>query len=381
MTHPDDLYAEALRTRRRWRWILVALALVLVVSGTAFALTGPLQASDDDPPAASAASVPGATTATTVASGAPAAREGCRSPLTPDDPLRLWIGGDSLAGSLGPSLGELTGKTGVVQPTFHSRVSSGLASASFFDWPARAPEDFAKYAPEVTVFIIGANDAKALAENGAVDERWHEDYSTLVEEMLQLLIGDGRTVYWVGAPIMKERDYSARVQDVNAVYQEVVARHPEAHYVDAYALFADEQGRYAASLPNENDRNVTVREGDGLHLTPAGGDLLAAEVFDQLDPECQITDQAVEGETKRTVEVRGGSQTPRRTGSTPTTAPRAPTPTTVIETTPPTTVPVTTVPPTTLPPTTTRIPTPPSPPCVNPGCRAGQPGGAPTSPR
>ncbi|MCP6769106.1 hypothetical protein NL529_30095, partial [Klebsiella pneumoniae] len=29
----------------------------------------------------------------------------CRSPLTPTDPLRLWIGGDSLAGSLGPSLG------------------------------------------------------------------------------------------------------------------------------------------------------------------------------------------------------------------------------------------------------------------------------------
>src|SRR5262245_38142032 len=31
----------------------------------------------------------------------------CRAPLTADDPLRLWIGGDSLAGSLGPSLGTI----------------------------------------------------------------------------------------------------------------------------------------------------------------------------------------------------------------------------------------------------------------------------------
>jgi uncharacterized protein len=376
MTHPDDLYADALRSRRRWRWVLLLLALVLVASGTAFALTGPLQASDDDPPADRAAHVPSATTATTASTGDPAPPDACRSPLTPDDPLRLWIGGDSLAGSLGPALGELTGKTGVVQPTFHSRVSSGLGSANFFDWPARAPEDFAKYDPEVTVFIIGANDAKALAENGAVDDRWREQYSSLVEQMLQLLIGDGRTVYWVGAPIMKERDYSARVQDVNAVFQEVVARHPEAHYVDAYTLFADEEGRYATSLPNENDRNTTVREGDGIHLTPAGGDRLAAEVFEQLDPECKIADQAVEGEAKRTVEVRGGSQQPssRRTGSSPTTAtvPSVTTPPTVIQTAPPTTTPPTTLPPTTLPPTTTRAPTPPSRPCVPPACQAGQ---------
>ena len=58
-------------------------------------------------------------------------------PCQPHDaePLKLWVGGDSLAGSLGPALGTLAGATGVVQPYFHSRVSSGLSNPSFVDWP------------------------------------------------------------------------------------------------------------------------------------------------------------------------------------------------------------------------------------------------------
>ena len=57
------------------------------------------------------------TPAPVVDTGGPA----CRSPLTTTDPLRLWIGGDSLAGSLGPALGTLTAATGVVAPVFDSR--------------------------------------------------------------------------------------------------------------------------------------------------------------------------------------------------------------------------------------------------------------------
>ena len=70
----------------------------------------------------------------------------CR-PLSTTDPLRLWVGGDSLAGSLGPSLGKLAGATGVVQPYFDSRVSSGLADPGFFDWPTHATTEMARLEP------------------------------------------------------------------------------------------------------------------------------------------------------------------------------------------------------------------------------------------
>ena len=70
----------------------------------------------------------------------------------------VWVGGDSLAGSLGPSFGTIAGATGVVQPYFHSRVSSGLANPAFFNWPTLANKEMARLNPEIVVFIISTND-------------------------------------------------------------------------------------------------------------------------------------------------------------------------------------------------------------------------------
>ncbi len=247
------------------------------------------------------------------------------APLNPDDPLRLWVGGDSLVGSLGPSLGELAGKTGVVQPVFDSRASSGLESRDFVNWPRHGAEDMSTYDPEVTVFIVGANDAKNLPEGAARDPSWRAQYSALVEEMLTVLGGGGRAVYWVGAPVMAESEYSERVQGVNDVFQEVIAKHPEVTYVDAYSLFSAPDGTFTAMLPAPGGRTSRVRAADGIHLTPEGGDLLAEAVFERLDPACKITRQAVPGVVKRTIEAKGSSPVlgPRRDTPTATTKTRS----------------------------------------------------------
>jgi hypothetical protein len=316
------------RARRRWRWlrgILIGLAAALLLGGAGFAVTTSLR--DDDTVAASRAdngaapSPPASTAAAAATPPEAAAGQSCRTPLNPVDPLRLWIGGDSLAGSLGPSLGALTGNSGVVQPVVDVREGSGLLSPEFLDWPKQARADMFTYNPEVTVFIVGANDAKTLQEGFEGDPDWRERYSTLVEEMLTVLAGDSRTVYWVGAPVMADTEYSARVRNVNEVAQEVTTKHPEVTYVDAYSVFSAPDGSYAPSLPVPG-RNVTrVRGADGIHFTPAGGDLLARTVFDQLDPECQVMQQAVEGEVKPTIAAKGSSSVPgtRRGGSTATT--------------------------------------------------------------
>jgi hypothetical protein len=174
--------------------------------------------------------------------------------------------------------------------------------------------------PEVTVFIVGANDAKNLPEGAVRDPGWRAQYSALVEEMLTVLGGGGRAVYWVGASVMADAKYSERVQGVNDVFQEFIAKHPEVTYVDAYSLFSSPDGTFAAMLPVPGGRTTRVRGADGLHLTPEGGDLLAEAVFERLDPACKITQQAVPGVVKRTIEPRearpcwahGGTGPPRQ---------------------------------------------------------------------
>ena len=83
----------------------------------------------------------------------------CRVAADADDPLRLWIGGDSLAGSLGPSLGKhdcgdrrrrtRLRLAGVERAREPRRSSTGRSTR-----PRRWPD----LDPEVVVFIIGAND-------------------------------------------------------------------------------------------------------------------------------------------------------------------------------------------------------------------------------
>jgi hypothetical protein len=303
-TTPSWTRREQRTRRRKWRrWLLLGVAVVLIASGTAYALMGPFD-SDDDRHASRTDMV------TPPAAAVPDSGRACRAPLDPADPLRLWIGGDSLAGSLGPSLGELTGESGVVQPIVDSRVSSGLLSPDFFDWPKKGAEDMFTYNPDVTVFVIGANDAKNLSRDAHQDPRWRARYAAAVEEMLEVLVGNRRSVYWIGAPVMSDAAFSERVKGVNSVYQEIAAEHPEVTYVDAFTLFSGPDGKFASTLPDDDGEFVRVRAQDGIHLTPAGGDVLAKIVFDRLDPQCQITQQAVDGVSKPIVEVKGSSSVP-----------------------------------------------------------------------
>ncbi len=233
----------------------------------------------------------------------------CRAHLTPDDPLRIWIGGDSLSGSLGPALGNLVADTGVALPTYDYRTSSGLASPSFFDWPEEAMLDMSRVYPEVVVFIIGANDSGFVRSTPLGDDDqpvWRSAYAQLVTAMLDVLGTDGRAVYWVGSPTLRDEDKNDDVAEINDVAREVVGQRARATYVDAYDLFSDEDGEYTATLPGVDGDDVRVRTPDGIHFTEAGGELLAEYVFAFLDERCSLVEQTVDG-ARQPVRVSPGS--------------------------------------------------------------------------
>lgn len=370
-TRRDRRAARAQRRTRRTRWVVLGVVVALVLVGAAVVATGVVSFGDEGAKQAAGTVrvVPGTVGRPTP--GAPTTTTGrrCR-PLTGSDPLRLWVGGDSLAGSLGPALGGLTGATGVVQPYFDSRVSSGLSNRGFFDWPAQATKEMARLKPEVVVFIIGTNDYTTPTG----DDAWKAEYAKRVEEMLTILDAEGRTVYWVGAPHLKDDRMDEGATAVDAVAQDVIAKHRNVVYVDAHKLFSDADGKYAQNLPDETGKLVTMRAGDGVHLTPDGGDYLARAVFAPLDAQCRITAQKVAGQAKQTIQTEGSTQVAPGSGSgggtVQTTPPYTSPATTAAPVTTPTTVPVTT-PSTDPPPTTAPTTTPTTVPTTTPGNATG----------
>jgi hypothetical protein len=221
--------------------------------------------------------------------------------INPLQPMRLWIGGDSLAGALGPSLGTMTAETGVVQPQYDSRVGSGLMSGDI-DWPEHAQSQMDELNPEVVVFMIGTNDANVYSDNQEAE------YAQKVAEMMHILVGTGREVYWVNAPVMRDDDLEARVKKVNEIQREVAATIPGVTFVDAHTLFADENGEYQSSLPDATGDDILMRAGDGIHLSGAGGDHLAEAIFALMDPRWRISAQTVIGVEKKVLVTKGSTQ-------------------------------------------------------------------------
>jgi hypothetical protein len=81
---------------------------------------------------------------------------------------------------------------------------------------------------------------------------------------------------------MRNTDFAASMAVVNQAYADEAASRPWVTYVDAGAVLGGPGGTYAENLPAGPDGGgapVVVRQPDGIHLTPAGGERLAAEVM------------------------------------------------------------------------------------------------------
>jgi uncharacterized protein len=348
------------RTRRGW-WVGLIVAGGIVI-GAAMAVGAAALLQDDGEPSATPPTTHRSTTtvarssATTTVTTTPGPK--CRSGLTADAPLRLWIAGDSLAWSVGNGLGKRAAATGVVAPVYESRVSSGVSSPGFFDWPKRVAEEIPRLDPEVVVFVMGTNDWMApqptpLDSSG--QPAWKAKYEAQVQALVDALARDGRVLYWLGPPILKDSKQDVGAQAAATVIKGVIERNPDAHFVDAHTLLDADDGTYTSTV-DVDSKKVLVRAGDGVHLTPEGGEFVGNALFDLIDQQCSLKAQSVPGSKQVVVETRGSTTVP--VGSSATTP--SPQPTTAATTPPTTAAPVVTVPPQPTVPSTNPQPTVPS---------------------
>lgn len=206
---------------------------------------------------------------------------------TAEDPLEIVIVGDSQAEVLGQSLIDKAGATGVMDATLDFEFSSGLTRPDFFNWPAEIQQVVETTDPDVMVVVFGANDGQGMELDSGVfqpgDPEWNAEYARRVDAVMTYLEQQGVRVYWIGQPIARDADYSARLRLMNGIFEDVAADHPNITVVSLYDLFADESGNYSDYLPGAGGEVVNMRNSDGIHLTRAGGDRAADAIFAAID--------------------------------------------------------------------------------------------------
>jgi hypothetical protein len=283
-------------------------------------------------------------------------------------PLRLWVGGDSLAGAFGPALGDLVGATGVVKTLVDYRVSSGLWSNDIRNWSQRARAEMSSDNPEAVVFIVGANDVSAVnkvdSNNDGVPD-WEAKYRAKVDEMMDTFVGTGstqRTVFWLGAPTLGTDNMDAGAVEINRVVsEEALKRGTNVVFVDTYRMFLGPDGSYSRVIVDDRGDTITARISDGVHFTPAGAQYLARAIFSLLDARWHLQRQADAADPIGwTLASGSGESVPGyryRPQSRYNSSYDGPASSTVVETTPPTTQAVATTVVATSPPTTASVAT------------------------
>lgn len=256
---------------------------------------GGQQVTDDsvqDAPTGDAATVP-TPTSSEVASETPTEEATERDRPSQKDPLRLWVGGDSLTSEFGPALSDRLARTDRGKADVEFRFSTGLARPDFFNWPARLRHIAQRQDPDVFVVMFGANDGQNISLGGRVLEfatgEWEREYGRRVSRVMADLATSGRSVYWVGQPVMADPDFDRKMQLLNDIYRDQARDHDAVTYIDTRELFAGDDGGFAAYLDDPNGQSTLMRQQDGVHFTRAGGERLTTVVFGAIDEEWDVT--------------------------------------------------------------------------------------------
>jgi hypothetical protein len=223
-----------------------------------------------------------------------------RRAFSPSHPLRLWVAGDSLVVAPGYALVRATGPGRAVTTVggVDGRLATGLDRPDVFNWFLEIRRQLRVLKPDAVVLSFGANDDKSYLTGAPAgtrisefdDPAWQREYARRVRGLVDLINRAGAYVVWIGLPVTRDPAQTARFDQINAVVYRVLRSRPSGSaFVDSYRLFTGPDGGYTEYMPTSTGGTIDVRAADGVHLSPAGGDILARQVLGALNRKFDLT--------------------------------------------------------------------------------------------
>jgi hypothetical protein len=185
-------------------------------------------------------------------------------------------------------LGDVFSSDAAVHVIQKGVESTGLSRSDYYNWPAALQSDLTHYHPRIVVVMLGANDAQAFYENGSFlsfgTRAWWHAYTARVALVMNEATAGGARVMWVGLPPMGPGSTvpGGFPHHVNKVFAEQAASHPGVTYFSAASVLSSKSGGFTQYLMIHGSL-AQVRYPDGVHLAPAGYDLLAQSLVQPME--------------------------------------------------------------------------------------------------
>jgi len=200
---------------------------------------------------------------------------------TADAPVKVWMGGDSLMGTVSEAYGRATGSDARVNMTTDVQVGTGLARPDVLDWASELTDQLNANQPDVVVLSFGANDDQPLhAPDGTYDSlytpEWEAEYARRVGVIMDIASASGaRQVIWLGLPTERPDQLNNVKDAMNDAAKAEAAKRPDVHFVDLHPIFDAPDGSYTDDITRPDGTPITARARDGVHLSEDGADVLA----------------------------------------------------------------------------------------------------------
>jgi lysophospholipase L1-like esterase len=186
--------------------------------------------------------------------------------------LRLLAAGDSMIQIVDTYLKERLAKRRIGVRS-DARISTGLSKPFLLNWPRLAARQARKLHPDVTVVFIGANDGFPFGDIDCCGDAWVDAYAKRAEAMMRSYSRQNRgLVYWLTLPAPQPAQWKPVYPAVNRAIKRAAARVGGSTRVLDIARTFTPGYRFRRSMVWHGHRQ-TVRQDDGVHLSPNGASI------------------------------------------------------------------------------------------------------------
>ena len=204
--------------------------------------------------------------------------------ITPDDPLRVYVAGDSQAFYPGHALTRVADSS-FIDVTVDSRHSTGLARPDVFNWPAEFLDIAAEHDPELAVLFMGGNDWQSMkTPQGELlrpgTDEWLSEWIWRLEVAFDALAAPHRHIVLVGPAPARPEPFRTGHSQINELSRIAALSRSDVTLVDIWELFGGDDPYSDKASPPSGGEQVRVRQQDGIHLNRTGARWVAAMVFE-----------------------------------------------------------------------------------------------------
>jgi hypothetical protein len=200
----------------------------------------------------------------------------------------LYIG-DSIMNQTGPfAEAYLVDQPGVssAKTKVEGLNGTGLMTPRLVDWQAKAKQLVDTYQPKVVVVLFIGNYTNTDLWTGAdgqpvpneYGERFFAEWGVQAEKLTGVLSARGAKVDWVLPPPLAGDEGRRREDGMRKTYEDLKVRVPTIELIDARLALGGPSGEWVWRRPGVDGGEVTVRQGDSVHLTEDGGRLMARQI-------------------------------------------------------------------------------------------------------